>query len=39
MQILSLSGFLLRARGSNAMLRVVTIHGVDLLYLTPDTGH
>ena len=30
---------LLRVRGSDAMLRVITAHSVDLLYYTPGTGH
>ena len=29
---------LLRARGSDAMFRVMTVHGIDLLYCTPGTG-
>ena len=31
--------FLLRARGSDAMFCILAIHGVDLLYFTPGTGH
>ena len=30
---------LLRSRGYNAIFRIMTIYGVDLLYLTPSTGH
>ena len=29
---------LLRARGFNAMFRIMTVHGLDLLYCTPGTG-
>ena len=30
--------FLLGSRGSDAMFRIMTVHGVDLLYHTPGTG-
>ena len=30
---------LLISRGLDAMFCVMTVHGVDLLYHTPDTGH
>ena len=30
---------LLRSRGSDTMLRITTVHGIDLLYRTPGTGH
>ena len=30
---------LLKAHGSDAMFRVMTVHGVDLPYFTPGTGH
>ena len=29
---------LLRARGSNAIFRIMTVNGVDLPYCNPDTG-
>ena len=30
--------FLLISRGFNAMFRVITVHGIELLYPTPGTG-
>ena len=30
---------LLRSRGYDAIFRIITVHGVDLLYCTPGTGH
>ena len=37
MQILTLSRFLLISRGSDAMFRITTVHGIGLLYHTPGT--
>ena len=30
---------ILRACGSDAMFRIMIVHGADLLYRTPGTGH
>ena len=30
---------ILIARGCDAIFRIIIVHGVDLLYFTPGTGH